>query len=289
MTEMQAVQVKWQKVSIERALQRGWRGTQQQFLPLLGIIFVAWAIPIGMMFLFWLLGFIIPKDQVVLEWLYKTITFLISFTIGIMLEMGMIRVQLKVLDGFRPRMADLFEGNHTFINFIVSNTCYNFLLFWGYIMLFVPGVILNLAMQFGSYFVVDKQIGPIEALRASWIASRDARIQLLLAMLLFNAMRSLGFLVLFIGLVPIHMIIILATADLYKQILENTSPEDFDLIEGLQGNLPEQEEFDRTHKIMFGAPVQMTLPAQPIMQPQTQTQPQTQPQAQQEISEQERE
>lgn len=266
---MQQILVKTEKISIQDALSRGWQGTQQQFLPLLGVIVTAWAIPLTIGFVCFLLGLFIPKDQSFLDACWKGITGIICFIVGMLLEMGMIRVQLKVLDGFRPRVADLFEGNHNFVKFITSNVCYNFLTFWGYLMLFVPGLIISLSMQFAPYFIVDKEIGPIESLRASWIASRKARVNLFLVGLLFHFMQSLGFLVLFIGLIPINMIISLAKADLYKQLLEHTSPEELAGVEGLAGCLQDQEDFDRTHKIMFNPsqPIQAAQPAQPGQPP----------------------
>lgn len=166
----------------------------------------------------------------------------------------MINVYLRVLDGEDAKVSDLFSASKQMFTYVMGNFCFNFMLFWGYICFIVPGVLVSIAVQFYSYFIVDKEIGPIESIRASWIASRGARLNIFLMVLLFHVLKSLGTMMFFIGLIPVNMLISLATADLYRQLVKNTAPDDFAGIEGLRFALPTQEEFEESHRLVKTVP-----------------------------------
>jgi uncharacterized membrane protein len=208
-----------EKISIESAFSVGWAHTKRQFLPLLLVMAVSWVIPTAFAFVSFLLGLVIPKDQAVIKFLYTVVGFVLSLAVNAILELGMINVYLRVLDGEDAKVADLFSASKQMFTYVMGNFCFNFLLFWGYICFIVPGVIVSIAVQFYSYFIVDKEIGPIESIRASWIASRGARLNIFLMVLLFHVLRTIGTMMFFIGLLPVNMIISLATADLYRQLL----------------------------------------------------------------------
>lgn len=170
----------------------------------------------------------------------------------------MINVYLRVLDGEDAKVSDLFSASKQMFTYVMGNFCFNFMLFWGYICFIVPGVLVSIAVQFYSYFIVDKEIGPIESIRASWIASRGARLNIFLMVLLFHVLKSLGTMMFFIGLIPVNMLISLATADLYRQLVKNTAPDDFAGIEGLRFALPTQEEFEESHRLVKTVPLTPT-------------------------------
>jgi len=63
----------------------------------------------------------------------------------------------------------------------------------------------------------------------------------------------------------------LATAELYRQLLRNTEPNDFEGIEGLRFALPTQEEFEESHRLV--KPLPYTQP--PVQPPSASTQVQS--------------
>lgn len=239
-----------EKISIESAFSVGWAHTKRQFLPLLLVMAVSWVIPAAFALLSFLMGLFIPKDQKVIIVLFGLVSSVLSLVVNAILELGMINVYLRVLDGEEAKVADLFSASKQMFTYVMGNFCFNFLLFWGYICFIVPGVIVSIAVQFYSYFIVDKEIGPIESIRASWIASRGARLNIFLMVLLFHLLRGFGTMMFVIGVLPVNMIISLATADLYRQLVKNTAPDDFAGIEGLRFALPTQEEFEESHRLV---------------------------------------
>ena len=256
-----------EKFSIESAFSIGWAHTKRQFVPLLLVMAVSWAIPMAFAVVSFLFALLIPKDQAVIKLLYSFVAGILSLAVNAILELGMINVYLRVLDGDEAKISDLFSATKQMFTYVMGNFCFNFLLFWGYLCFIVPGVIVSIAVQFYSYFIVDKEIGPIESIRASWIASRGARLNIFLMVVLFHLLRGLGGLMFFIGLIPVNMVIGLATAEIYRQLLRNTEPNDFEGIEGLRFALPTQEEFEESHRLVKPLPY-----AQPPVQPSASTQ-----------------
>lgn len=256
-----------EKFSIESAFSIGWAHTKRQFVPLLLVMAVSWAIPMAFAVVSFLFALLIPKDQAVIKLLYSFVAGILSLAVNAILELGMINVYLRVLDGDEAKISDLFSATKQMFTYVMGNFCFNFLLFWGYLCFIVPGVIVSIAVQFYSYFIVDKEIGPIESIRASWIASRGARLNIFLMVVLFHLLRGLGGLMFFIGLIPVNMVIGLATAEIYRQLLRNTEPNDFEGIEGLRFALPTQEEFEESHRLVKPLPY-----TQPPVQPSASTQ-----------------
>ncbi|MFA6208935.1 MAG: hypothetical protein WCT03_11160 [Candidatus Obscuribacterales bacterium] len=257
-----------EKVSIESAFSIGWAHTKRQFVPLLVVMAVSWAIPAAFFFVTFILGLFIPKDQAAIKLVYGFTTGVLSLVVNAILELGMINVQLRVLDGDDARVADLFSASKLMFTYVLGNFCFNFMLFWGYLLFIVPGIFVSTCVQFYSYFIVDKEIGPIEAIRASWIASRGARLNIFLMVVLFHVLRSVGMMMFFIGLIPVSMVISLATTELYRQLVKNTAPDDFAGIEGLNYSLPTQEEFELSHRLVKPLPTSMysSSPA-PVAEP----------------------
>lgn len=266
-----------EKFSIESAFSIGWAHTKRQFVPLLLVMAVSWVIPMAFALVSFLFGLVIPKDQAVIKLLYGFVAGVLSLAVNAILELGMINVYLRVLDGDEAKISDLFSATKQMFTYVMGNFCFNFLLFWGYLCFIVPGVIVSIAVQFYSYFIVDKEIGPIESIRASWIASRGARLNIFLMVVLFHVLRSFGTLMFFIGLIPVNMVISLATAEIYRQLLRNTEPNDFEGIEGLRFALPTQEEFEESHRLVKPQPYTQA-PVQPSAS--TQVQPPSEPSVQ---------
>jgi len=258
-----------EKFSIESAFSIGWAHTKRQFVPLLLVMAVSWVIPMAFAFVSFLFALLIPKDQAVIKLLYSFVAGILSLAVNAILELGMINVYLRVLDGDEAKISDLFSATKQMFTYVMGNFCFNFLLFWGYLCFIVPGVIVSVAVQFYSYFIVDKEIGPIESIRASWIASRGARLNIFLMVVLFHVLRSFGTLMFFIGLIPVNMVISLATAEIYRQLLRNTEPNDFEGIEGLRFALPTQEEFEESHRLVKPQPYTQA-PVQPSASTQVQ-------------------
>ncbi len=88
----------------------------------------------------------------------------------------------------------------------------------GLICLIVPGIFLMIAFSFSDFAVVEKDMGPIEALKESWRVTSGHRLHLFLFGLAAVAINIIGFLALFVGMVVTIAVTQLAFIHLYRSI-----------------------------------------------------------------------
>lgn len=92
----------------------------------------------------------------------------VEVTISLIFAIGFVRIALSFLDGKKPQYVDLWDNWgrkvwHLFLSLLI----YLVMVFVGLVVLIVPGIYLALKFHYFPYFIVDKNMGPIEALKAS--------------------------------------------------------------------------------------------------------------------------
>lgn len=167
---------------------------------------------------------------------------------SIWLQLGFIGILLKIYDGSKAEVGDLFRRAGLIPKYFCSALLYTlvFLLlvlcaaFWvamplifglnpqKHIILlpyFVGLIILSLQVinwiiEFGfyGYILVDKGAGPIEAFKRSIIITRGVKVDLFLFGLLIIAINLLGAFALFVGLFITLPVTMLATAFIYRKL-----------------------------------------------------------------------
>ncbi|MEN8263101.1 MAG: hypothetical protein ABFR82_06525 [Nitrospirota bacterium] len=152
--------------------------------------------------------------------------FFIGWLLGFIVQMGLIKVSLKFCDGTRGKLDDLLSSFDLLWKFILSSITYGLIVFGGTLLLVVPGVIWAVKFSLFPYFLVDKGLGPIEAIKASGEATKDTKMHLFLFGLTLGVLNIAGALVLLVGLfatIPTSMV---AYAYVYRTLSgETESPE----------------------------------------------------------------
>ncbi len=140
---------------------------------------------------------------------------IISAIIYIVLELGLLQIALSFRDGKVPEIEDLFKGYPLFLNYLVATILYGLIVGIGFILLIVPGIYLSLKYQFYGYLIVDKGMGPIEALKESGRLTEGAKKDLLIFWLVLfcGIVVILFFLGLFVAL-PIGILMAFASREL---------------------------------------------------------------------------
>ena len=138
--------------------------------------------------------------------------------LGVVVEMGLIAVMLKFVDGKKPRLADLFSTLPLFFNYVFASLLYGGVVVAGLIFFIVPGVVLALMMWPFSYLIVDKKLGALEALQNSADLTNGVRGQLFLFGLAVFGINLLGALPLLLGLLVTIPTTMLASARVYRQL-----------------------------------------------------------------------
>lgn len=143
---------------------------------------------------------------------------LLSWLVGIFLQMGIFRVALKVLDGGKAAMADFALNPEQFGKFLLGAIFYSIITGVGFVLLIIPGIIWGIRLQFIPYLIIEKNLNPMDALKRSWDITRNQTWNLFLFGLVGFLVGLLGFIALIIGLFWAIPTIIIAVAFVYRKL-----------------------------------------------------------------------
>lgn len=216
-----------EKFSIEGSLSEGWECTKREFWPMLGVLILAGILPTSLAIISFLFS-LLSKEDTGTFFIWSLVCAGISAIVNVFVEMGLINVQLKVIYGEHARVGDLFSRRGVIINFFLGSLLFGLLKAIGFLCFIIPGIYVMVAFPFYSYFIVDKGMGPIQALKASWVATRGARLDYTLALIVFYFVKMIGGMILLVGAIPAHMIVLFGTAHIYRQLLSRTPVDEFE-------------------------------------------------------------
>ncbi len=111
-----------------------------------------------------------PNDS--LYWPLLLACTVIGFVAQTFFQVGLTRIWLSAARGEAPVFSDLFSGGSRFLAMLGMQFLMSFVLLVGFLVLVVPGVILALGLSLAQYYLVDQEMGPVEAMLASWDATK---------------------------------------------------------------------------------------------------------------------
>lgn len=194
--------------SISEALSFGWDTTKKNLGFLVGVSLVAYLLPQIVVGIFG--GD--PDSSSASLWNF------LSSIYSMIISIGMITISLKFVRGKQAEWADLFNGYALFFNYLVGMILYGLMVLLGFIALIIPGIYLALKYQFVGYFIVDKKMGPIDALKASGEATKGELMHLLGTSFAFMGVTLLGFLALILGIFVAMPVVMLAYAFIFEKL-----------------------------------------------------------------------
>lgn len=159
------------------------------------------------------------------------IIYIVIWILQMVMGLGLTKIALEFADNKKPRLTDLFYLPNQFgskttlahykplISYTLATLLYTLIVLVGLVLLIVPGIILGIRLQFYGYLIIDKGMGPIEALKKSWQMTKGVTWEMFLLGILVLLIDILGLLALIVGLfisIPTGMI---ATARVYKKLI----------------------------------------------------------------------
>jgi uncharacterized membrane protein len=171
------------------------------------------------------LGNIIPADAIKNNHQLIIINFVlivISAFFSILVSLGIIKASLALIDGKKAEFKDLFSLSDKVIKMFLASMLYCLIVFGGLILFIVPGLIWGLQFSLYKYFIVEKNAGPIEALKLSSQATAGAKWNLLLFSFVCAGVNILGFMCLFVGLFFTIPLTWVAMSYVYRQLIAQT-------------------------------------------------------------------
>jgi len=139
---------------------------------------------------------IIPYIITMMVWevniFLEIILYIIDFVLTIVTIMGLIKIILMFCDNQKGRIVDLFSQYRLFFNYLFGFILYMLIVFGGLILLIIPGIIWSIRFWFFNYLIIDKGLGPREALKKSFEITKGSTWNLLLFFLLIKLINVFG-------------------------------------------------------------------------------------------------
>ena len=206
------------KFSIGEAMRFGWTTMKANFWFFVGLIFTVFAVRV---FLPGLAGGF-RQDHGFRP--LALVVGLVSGIVSIIMGIGLAKIALMFVDGQKPRFDEMFAHANLFWRYLGAQILSNLIIGLGFLLLIIPGIIWSLKYSFVGYFVVDKGMGPIEALRHSARVTQGVKWQLLLFWLVMGFVNLAGVLVFGLGLLATIPTTMLATAFVYRKLAASLEP-----------------------------------------------------------------
>lgn len=144
------------------------------------------------------------------------VSFLITFPLGIFLSMCFAGFWLKAHDKLPEVTFKTLWNPHPFWKFLGAKILSSIAVIIGLVLLIIPGIILAIAFIPVPYLVLERKLGPIEALKESWRITKGHRWQIALLLGALLGLNLLGLLALVVGLLVTVPISALATVHAYR-------------------------------------------------------------------------
>lgn len=145
---------------------------------------------------------------------------LLGWIVSVFLSLGMIRLLLNVIRGTGATIADLFSGGRFLVPGVLASLLVGAGVILGLAVLIVPGVILALGWMFVQPLIVDRALGPVEAIQESWRLTRGEKGGLFLWMLVCVGLCLLGLMACGVGLLVAAPVCGLGTLLIYEDLLD---------------------------------------------------------------------
>jgi uncharacterized membrane protein len=142
----------------------------------------------------------------------------IEILVNAVLGLGLIAIMLAFKDGRLPEFVDLFNRAPLVFHYVAATILYALMVVVGLVFLIVPGIYLAVRFGYYGYFIVDEEVGPIEALKKSSDLTEGVRMDLFLFGALLIGLNILGLMVLLVGVLVTMPMSQLACAHVFRHL-----------------------------------------------------------------------
>lgn len=138
--------------------------------------------------------------------------------ITMILKLGLIRINLNLVDGKKVNYKQLFSQPNLFPDYLLATIVYVLIVIGGLILFIIPGIIWGIKYSLYEYYLVDKKMRPMDALRASAKTTNGRKWMLFKLYLAIIGINILGALCLLVGLFATIPTSWLATAWTFRKL-----------------------------------------------------------------------
>jgi len=146
-----------------------------------------------------------------------------AFIIAAFLDMSMIAFFLKAHDNpMSVKLADFWHPQ-SFWSYLIALALVGFMAVVGFMLLIIPGLIVISMYLFVKFVIVERNLGPIDAMRESAHLTKGHRLELLLLVLFAIVINMIGALLLLVGLLVTIPTTVIAVAHAYRTLSHQNS------------------------------------------------------------------
>ncbi len=146
---------------------------------------------------------------------------LVMWVVQIALSVGLIRIALGVVDG-KPVKIELLwsslSNTKLLAMYFVTSLIVGLATGIGLILLVIPGILIMVKLAFSMYYVVDKMMSPIDAIKASWDKTKGMFVKLLIFFIIVGVINIVAAMLLALPLLVTVPVTMVAMARLYRKI-----------------------------------------------------------------------
>lgn len=142
----------------------------------------------------------------------------IGFFLACFFSVGSTRIHLAVARGRSASIGMLFSGADRMVSMLVAMLVAGLAIVGGILCLIVPGIIISIGLSLYAYFVVDRELGGVEAVRASWRATKGHKGKIFTFMLASLGVVIAGALACGVGLLVAVPVVSMAWTLVYLRI-----------------------------------------------------------------------
>lgn len=143
--------------------------------------------------------------------------------LGCIVYAGFLSILIRHFNGEHVGYDDIFMYDGRWISFAFVSLIKWFCIFIGLLFFIVPGVYLMVHWMFAEVLVIDQNMRPLQALRASGEMTKGLMWQLLLFLLVVSLLLLLGLLAFVVGVMIAVLVVIFAHVRIYRDIKEGRS------------------------------------------------------------------
>jgi len=148
-----------------------------------------------------------------------------SSCILLFFSVGLTRIAVAAARGDRPAFVLLFSGGPVTVPYILSGLIVGVLVEFGTLAFVAPGVMLLAGFVLTPFFIVEESLGPLEAMRASWEATRGHKGRIAVFLLASAGAQMLGSLAFGIGSVVAQGVTLIGLTTIYTRLRSRSVPQ----------------------------------------------------------------
>jgi uncharacterized membrane protein len=148
----------------------------------------------------------------------------VDWILSALVSMGVVAFYLKAHDNTDAVSLSSLWHPHPFWNYFAATIVVGIAIVLGLLLLIVPGIIFALMFMFATIIVIDRERGPIEAMKESMRVTRGYKWSLLGFALVLALLNVLGLLAFVVGLLVSIPVSLLAFMHAYRTLAGRAVP-----------------------------------------------------------------